>query len=321
MQKKSTDAGLNPLVMVLGPTGAGKSVLALDIAERFGGEIVNCDSLQLYRGFDIGTAKTPLREQRGIPHHFIDVLDEDEIFTAGDYARLARPVIHDISGRDRLPIVAGGTGFYARALLEGLFEGPSRDDEQRRDLSDRERRRTGFLHRALSRLDPTAAARIHPNDHKKLIRALEVCLLARRPMSALLRGGRTPLAGFKALKLILNPPRTELQHKLNERCAHMLEGGLIEEVKHLLSTGISSHSKPFESIGYKEVLGFLSGALSREEALVLMQRDTRRYAKRQLTWFRREAGAHWLSGFGSDPEVRSSAMNMLVKFLQTSRGA
>jgi tRNA dimethylallyltransferase len=306
------------LVLVLGPTGSGKSDLALDIAESFNGEIVNCDSLQLYRGFDIGTAKTPVSERRGIPHHLIDILDPNETFAAGEYSRAARPILRDIAARGHLPVVAGGTGFYVRALLDGLFEGPSRDPDIRARLSSIEARRTGFLHRALRVYDPASAQRIHENDANKLIRALEVCLAARAPMTELFRKGRDPLTGFRYLKFTLNPPREALYYKLNERCRRMLEGGLIEEIQRLFGKGIRPDSKPFESIGYKESLQLVQGSLSSAEALDLMQRNTRRYAKRQLTWFRRESGAVWLDGFGSDDTIRSSAFDMLVKSLQTS---
>lgn len=306
-----------PLIAVLGPTGSGKSALSLDIAERFDGEIVNCDSLQLYRGFDIGTAKTPPAERRGIPHHLFDILEADEICTAGDYARLARDVLREISGRNRIPVIAGGTGFYVRALLEGLFEGPARDPVLRESLAERERRRPGFLHRALSRFDPAAAGRIHPHDTNKLIRALEVYLAAGEPMSKLFARGRDSLTGYLPFKIVLDPPRAELHYKLDQRCLAMLEVGIIREVSWLLVSGVSAESKPMESIGYKETLMFLRGEVALAEAVELMQRDTRRYAKRQLTWFRREKDAHWLSGFGTERTVVSSALNMLVNYTQS----
>lgn len=305
-----------PLVLVLGPTGSGKSDLALDIAEHFGGEIVNCDSLQVYRGFDVGTAKTPPGERRGVPHHLFDIVDPSQVFTAGDYVRLARTVLAEITGRRRLPVVVGGTGFYARALLEGLFEGPARDDELRAGLDRREQRRPGFLYRALRRFDPPSAARIHQHDRNKLIRALEVCLRAGRPLTVLFSEGRERLSGFEPIRLVLNPPREALYYKLDQRCIAMLEGGLIEEIELMICSGISARAKPFESIGYKEALALLEGRLPPPAALELMQRNTRRYAKRQLTWFRRESGARWLSGFGTDSEVRSSAFEMLVNYMQ-----
>ncbi len=305
-----------PLIVVLGPTGSGKSALALDIAEAFQGEIVNCDSLQLYRAFDIGTAKSSLDERRGIAHHLFDILDPSENFTAGDYARVARPVLDQISSRKRIPVVAGGTGFYVRALIDGLFQGPVRDPDLRRRLLEKETRRAGFLHRALARFDAKAAARIHPNDKNKSLRALEVCLTSSSPMSDLFEHGRDRLTGYDVFKVVLNPPRAELHYKLNRRCMTMLEDGLIQEISMLLISGVAPASKPFESIGYKEILSYLRGIISLTEALEFMQRDTRRYAKRQLTWFRSESNAHWVTGFGTDSHVRSSVMNMLVNYLQ-----
>jgi tRNA dimethylallyltransferase len=306
---------VSPLVLVLGPTGAGKSDLALDIAAQFNGEIVNCDSIQLYRGFDIGAAKTPEAERRGIPHHLIDVLDPRAECTAGEYARMARAVIRDIAARERLPVVAGGTGFYVRALLEGLFPGPMRDEALRDDLARREDRRRGFLHRALRRLDPQAAARIHANDRNKLIRALEVCMTARRPMSQMFEAGRQALEGFRTLKLGLNPPREQLYSRLDERCRRMVEAGLLDEVRALLRSGVPPCAKPFQAIGYKEALAAVEGRITVDEALALMQRDTRRYAKRQMTWFRRESDMHWVSGFGTQPEIRSYALNNIAKWM------
>ncbi|HZT39247.1 MAG TPA: tRNA (adenosine(37)-N6)-dimethylallyltransferase MiaA [Bryobacteraceae bacterium] len=306
---------MSPLVLVLGPTGAGKSVLALDIAERFSGEIVNCDSIQLYRGFNTGAAKLPEAERRGIPHHLIDVLDPGEDCTAGAYARMARSVLVDIAARGRLPVIAGGTGFYVRALLEGLFPGPARDDALRRELARREERRRGFLHRALRRFDPAAAARIHANDRNKLIRALEVCITARKPISKMFENGRDALEGFRFLKLGLNPPRQQLYARIEERCRRMLEAGLLDEVRELLRSGVSPSAKPFQAIGYKEALAAVQGRMTAESALALMQRDTRRYAKRQITWFRRERDMRWLAGFGTEPEIRSYAFNIVANWM------
>ena len=311
-----TDPKVDPLAIILGPTGSGKSALALEIAQRLGGEIVNCDSLQLYRGFDIGTAKSSPEERRRVPHHLFDILDPAQTFGAGDYAAVARPVLREITSRGRIPVVVGGTGFYLRALIEGLFAGPARNDELREQLRRREQRRTGFLHRALTRFDPAAAGRIHANDENKLTRALEVCLMARRPISELFAEGRDLLTGYRTIKVVLDPPRAALQYKLNRRCYRMLEEGLIQEISLLLLSGLSPKSKPFESIGYKEVLAYLTGELPLPFALELMQRNTRRYAKRQLTWFRREPDTHWVSGFGTQPDVMNSVLEMLVKFLQ-----
>jgi tRNA dimethylallyltransferase len=291
------DALQPPLVAVGGPTGSGKTALALEIAIAFGGEIVNCDSVQVYRHFDLGTAKLPPAERRGIPHHLLDILDPDEIFTAGEYSRLARAAIEDISSRGRVPVVAGGTGFYLRALLDGLFEGPSRDEALRERLADRETRRPGSLHRLLNRFDRHTAARIHPNDLPKTTRALEVCLLTRRPVSDLYREGRDALRGYRVLKIGLMPDRDALYQSLDARCAAMFEGGLIEEVQRILALGFPASCKPFESHGYKQVIQLLNGELTPKEALFYAQRNTRNYAKRQMTWFRREEGVKWFKGF------------------------
>lgn len=308
---------LHPLIVVAGPTGSGKSDAALRIAETFGGEIVNADSIQLYRGFDAGSAKVPLAERRGIRHHLIDIIDPHEICTAGDYSRQARAVIAEITSREKLPIVAGGTGFYVRALLEGLFAGPERNDELRAQLAVREKRRAGFLHRALRRFDPAAAQRIHPNDHNKLIRALEVCLLEKRPMTQMFVGGRDPLAGYFTLKLGLSPSREDLYRKLDARSEQMLGGGLVDEIRQLLASGVPPDAKPFESIGYKEALAFIRSELTYEQALELMRRDTRRYAKRQMTWFKRDKDITWVSGFGTDETTLCSILDIVKNHLHS----
>lgn len=294
------DVDEQPLVAVAGPTGSGKSELALQIAEKFNGEVINCDSLQVYRHFDIGTAKLPISERRGIPHHLIDIVDPNELFTAGEFARVGRQVVADITARGKLPIVAGGTGFYLRALIDGLFTGPSRDDDLRTRLAEREKRRSGSLHRLLTRFDRASSQKIHANDVPKVMRALEVCLLTRRPVSELFREGRDALRGYRVLKLGLFPERDVLYRGLDARCAAMFEGGLVEEVRHILSLGFAAECKPFESHGYKQALQLIRGELSPRDAVFYAQRNTRQYAKRQITWFRREQGLLWLRGFGQD---------------------
>jgi tRNA dimethylallyltransferase len=311
----SPDANRRPLVAVAGPTGSGKSDLALAIAARFHGEIVNCDSLQVYRHFDIGTAKLAPQSRQGIPHHLLDILDPDALFTAGEYARAAREALAGISARGCLPVVAGGTGFYLRALLDGLFEGPQRDQGLRDRLASRELRRPGSLHRLLTRFDSQAALRIHPNDTPKVTRALEVCLLTRRPVTELFRAGRTALEGYRTLKLGLFPDRDALHERLDSRCAAMFEGGLVEEVQAILAKGYPASVKPFESHGYKQTLQMLRGELSPRDAVFYAQRSTRQYAKRQITWFRREPGLVWLKGFGDDAAIRDSALELVSAFL------
>jgi len=310
-----SDAPRRPLVAVVGPTGSGKSALALALAERFDGEIVNCDSLQVYRRFDIGAAKLPEAERRGIPHHLIDIRDPDSVFTAGEYARLARQAIAGITQRGRLPIVTGGTGFYLRALIDGLFQGPSRHQPLRDRLAAREARRRGSLHRLLTRFDPQSAARIHPHDLPKATRALEVCLLARRPASELFRQGRDALRGYAPLKLGLLPDREALHQRLDARCRAMFEGGLVEEARHILALGYPPSIKPFESLGYRQALQLIHGELNLRDAIFYAQRTTRQYAKRQITWFRREPGLEWLRGFGEDPHIRDAALVRVGAFL------
>jgi tRNA dimethylallyltransferase len=297
-----------PLIAVLGPTGSGKSDLALDLAQQFDGEIINCDSLQVYRHFDIGTAKMPVGERRGIHHHLIDIVNPDELFTAGEFARRARETLAGVSDRGKLPILAGGTGFYVRALLDGLFPGPSRDEDLRARLAQREKRRTGSLHRILRRLDRTAAGKIHPNDVPKVTRALEVCLLTRQKVTALFETGRDALEGYRVLKLGLDPNRDALYERLDLRCLKMFEAGLVDEVKHILSLGYPAECKPFESHGYKQAMQMVKGELNERDAIFYAQRNTRNYAKRQMTWFRRERDMVWLRGFGVDEPVRCAAL-------------
>ena len=308
---------MNPLLVVIGPTGSGKSDLAIRLAIEVGGEIVNCDSLQLYKGLDIGTAKVPEAERRGIPHHLIDLIEPTQIFTAGEYAGAARAVLREIAGRNRIPVVVGGTGFYLRALLEGLFPGPPRDAAVRARLESRERARPGSLHRILSRLDPESAARIHANDKNKLIRALEVRVLTGQPISTMFGLGRDPLTGFRPIKLGLDPARNLLCERLDARTANIFARGLVEEVRALLAAGVPADAKAFESLGYKQAVQVLAGRLTREEALASTQIETRQYAKRQSTWFRKEERVHWLKGFGDDAEVQDQALQLIRKELKT----
>ena len=309
---------MKPVVAVAGPTGAGKSELALRVAEEFGGEVISCDSLQIYRYFDIGTAKLPAAEMRGIPHHLIDILNPDEIFTAGEFVRRARAILLRISDSGKLPVVAGGTGFYLRALFEGLFQGPSRDPALRERLSARERRRPGSLHRLLRRFDRAAATRIHPHDQPKVTRALEICLLARRPVTELYGRGRDALVDYRVLKLGLAPDRELLYQRLDERCRRMFEGGLPEEVRAILDRGFRADAKPFEAHGYRQVVQMLRGELDRKQALFYAQRNTRNYAKRQMTWFRKESGIEWIKGFGDETPIQEAIFDRVRRFLINS---
>jgi tRNA dimethylallyltransferase len=296
-------------VLLLGPTGSGKTVLSLELGERFSGEIVSCDSVAVYRGMDLGTAKPTKEERARLPHHLIDVADPNQPFTAGEYSRQARVALREIASRGHLPIVTGGTGLYLRALTEGLFAGPERQQDLRARLeSSRAKHGEGWLHRLLARLDPASAARIHANDAAKLIRAIEVCLAARKPLSQVM--ARDPLTGFRLLRIGLNPPRQELYTRLNLRAAEMFAAGLVEETRGLLDR--FGPVKALDSLGYRQALAVLAGTLSAEAATEAAQQGHRNYAKRQLTWFRREPEVHWITGFGDEPEVLREA-NELVQ--------
>jgi tRNA dimethylallyltransferase len=308
-----------PLLAIVGPTGSGKSSLALRAAGTFRGEIVNCDSLQLYRGFNIGTAKLPETERQAIPHHLFDVLEPGQSYSAGEYARRARQVIEEISGRGNLPVVAGGTGFYLRALLEGLPRLPERDTALRARLAAREEKRPGALHRLLRRLDPTAAARIHVRDVQKLTRALEVRLLTREALPP--AASAEPFKGYRAVTIGLCPDRVRLNESLDERVREMFRSGLVEEVKQLLAQGCSGSEKPFESIGYKQALQHLRGSLTVEQAIASTQLETRQYAKRQLTWFRRDSAVKWLSGFGNDPLIIQQCLDHVATLISCGDGS
>ena len=296
------------LVAIIGPTASGKSCLAIILARQFAGEVINCDSVQMYRQFDLGSGKLSQAEQEGIPHHLIDVLDWQERYAAGEYARRARETISSVEARGKLPIIVGGTGFYLRALLDGLFPGPTRNPELRQRLQSRATQKGRLhLHRLLGRFDPAAAANIHPHDSPKIIRAIEVRLETRRPMSELFRQGRQALEGYQVLKLGLNPPREALYEAINQRTKGMFEKGLVEEVRNILAAGVPPSAPPFQSHGYREALGYLEGEISLEETIELAQTKTRQYAKRQMTWFRKESGVQWFQGFGTDPAIQREA--------------
>ena len=305
-----------PLVAIVGPTAAGKSSLAIALASRWNGEIINCDSVQLYRGFDIGTGKVSPRERRGIPHHLLDIADPEELFTAGDYRQQAIRVINDLRDRGRLPIIVGGTGLYLRALLLGLFEGPQRSEVLRDRLKQIATRRTReFLHRMLKRLDAKAAARIHSRDTPKIIRALEVCILSQRPLTAMHEGVRVGLQGFRVLKIGLSPNRQQLAQRIHQRVERMFQAGLLDEVRGMLSRQDADRIKPLGAIGYREARAVLGGELSVEAAIRKTATATRRYAKRQMTWFRREVGTEWFAGFGDDPKVQEEVSAWLARRL------
>lgn len=300
------------LIVILGPTACGKSALGVRLAEELAGEVVVCDSTQVYRHFDIGTAKVPLDEQHGIPHHLVNIIEPQEIFTAGEYRRRALIVLEDICRRGKVPLLTAGTGLYLRALLEGLADAPTRSEELRDRLRhSAELRGSAHLHRILARLDPATAARIAPRDTQKIIRAIEMRMLTGKSVGEIHSSGRSGRANFQVAKIGLLPPRAALYARIHSRVEAMLTAGWIEETRKLIASGIPVDAKPFKFIGYPQLRAHLEGDLSREEATNQIQQATRRFAKRQLTWFRKEPGVHWIPGFGDDRETLAAALQFL----------
>jgi tRNA dimethylallyltransferase len=301
-----------PLIAIVGPTASGKSALGVWLALQLGGDVVACDSTQLYRGFDIGTAKPTLEERRGVPHHLIDVLDPGEAATAGSYRERAEAVLEGLRVRKRLPIFTVGTGLYLRALLEGLANVPLRSEELRERLrASASAHPPGHLHRILKRMDRASADKIAPADEQKLIRAIEVCLLAKKPLSELHREAKNPLRGWRAIQIGLAPDREALYERIHARTDAMLAAGWMDEVRGLMSSGMPADAKPFDFIGYRELRAVSQGALQLDEARAAIQQATRRYAKRQLTWFRRDPRIHWIAGFGHEPAIQRQALSYL----------
>ena len=300
------------LVVLLGPTASGKTALSLEIAKRFHGEIVSCDSVAVYRGFEIGTAKPTAAERACVPHHCIDIISPDREYSAGDYQRDGRAAIADISARGLLPIVTGGTGLYLRALLEGLFEGPQRSEPLRARLRrSAARHGAGWLSRVLDRLDPAAAARIHANDTPKLIRAIEVSLEARRPITEAWTASAKPLTGYRILRIGLAPERAALYARIDARAAAMFERGLVQETARLMAQ-YGGERRIFDSLGYRQARQLLTGELNEMQAIEAAQRGHRNYAKRQFTWYRREPEVRWLAGFGDDPAIQQAATELVL---------
>jgi tRNA dimethylallyltransferase len=297
-----------PLLVIAGPTASGKTGLALTLAEALNGEIVSCDSVAVYRLMDIGAAKPSPAERARVPHHCLDLYWPNEPCTAGDYARHARAAIADIRSRNRLPIVAGGTGLYLRALLEGLAPAPPRDETLRTRLRVRAIR-PNYLHRLLQRLDARAATLIHANDTPKLIRSIEVTLAARQPQTTQWAAGRDPLRGYRILQIGLNPARDALYTRINQRAAAMFDRGLLAETE-MLRTRFGDDCRPLTSLGYAQAMSVLRHELTLPTAIAAAQQGHRNYAKRQLTWFRRDPTLHWLPGFGNDPQIQTTALQL-----------
>ena len=306
----------NPGIVILGPTASGKTQLALSLALQFHGEIVSCDALQVYKHMDIGTDKIPPGERKGVPHHMLDVQEPDHDFTAGDYQRLARDAIRKTQNRHHLPIVVGGSGFYLRALIEGLFEGPARSEELRTRMRKIiARKGSGILHRALKRVDPQSAARIAAMDSERIIRAFEVYLASGKTMDWWQQQPRDAFHGYRWLKIGLSLPREQLYGRINQRVEDMYKGGLLEEVKGLLEN-YPKALQAFKAIGYREAAEHLQGRISLQQAIEETQKHSRHYAKRQLTWFRADADIVWLEGQSDSNELQKKAAELIQEFIQ-----
>jgi len=300
------------VVAVLGPTATGKSALALAIAERFGGEIVNCDSTAVYRGFDIGTDKLPEEQRRGIPHHLIDILDPTDEYTAAQFARDASAAIREIHARQRLPIVAGGTGFYYRALTRGLFPGPGRDAELRGRLEAiAGRRGPERLHRLLARVDAESARRIQPRDTKRMVRALEVYFLTGRPLTDHFAETQPPMPDVEFIALAVKLPAAAISGRVTRRVDEQFDRGLLDEIRGLLARGVPESARPFGGLVYRQELEHLHGVRDEAATRALISQENRRYARRQLIWFRKEPNLTWFDGPGESKATIDAVLNFL----------
>lgn len=293
------------VIAIVGPTASGKSTLGIEYAQHYNGEIINCDSVQVYQGIQIATAKVPLSERRGVPHHLIDFVSPLINYTAGDWAREAATTIEQIERLGHVPVLVGGTGLYLRALRRPFFASPPTDENLRRRLTViRDRHGAEHLHRLLRRLDPEMAKTLYPRDWPRVHRALEVCLQTGRPMSAQKDERPQPHDSVRRLRVIaMNPPRAKLYELINQRTEAHFAAGLVDEVRDLLAQGVPCNSNALGAHGYRRVVEYLEGRRDLASAIEQTKLDVRHYAKRQLTWFRREPGVEWLEGFGDDPEI------------------
>ncbi len=300
------------LVAILGPTATGKSALALTLAGELDGEIVNCDSTAVFRGFDIGTDKVPAADRRGIPHHLIDIVDPTDEYTAAQYARDAARAVREIHSRGRLPLVVGGTGFYYRALTRGLFPGPGRDAGLRERLGTiAARRGVVFLHRMLGRVDPASARRIQPRDLKRIVRALEVFFLTGRPLTAHFAETASPIPDVEVMAIALRLPAAEISARVTRRVDEQFERGLLTEIRGLLNAGVPETARPFGGLVYRQALEHLHGVRDEEATRALIAQENRRYARRQLIWFRKEPNLRWFDGPGDSPATISAVRQLL----------
>jgi tRNA dimethylallyltransferase len=308
---------MKPLVVaVLGPTATGKSALALAIAERHNGEIVNCDSTAVYRGFDIGTDKIAPADRRGIPHHLIDIVEPTDDYTAAQFARDAASVIREVHARGRLPILAGGTGFYFRALTRGLFPGPAKDAALRARLeSIAERRDVTLLHRMLRKVDPESALRIQPRDLKRLVRALEVYFLTGRPLTAHFADTASPIPDVEVLPIGLRLPASQISERVARRVDAQFERGLLDEIRALLARGIPENARPFGGLVYRQALEHLHGVRDERSTRALIAQENRRYARRQLIWFRKEPNLAWFDGPGESAATIADVLRLIDTYV------
>lgn len=306
------------LVAVIGATATGKSQLGLALADALDGEVVSCDSTAVYRGLDIGTDKLPPAERRGVPHHLVDVADPREVYSAARYAADAADAIRGITARGRVPILVGGTGFYYRALVRGLFPGPARDEPLRARLHRvADRRGVDALFRWLARVDPPSARRIQPRDRKRLVRALEVYLLTGRPLTAHFQATAAPIAGLGVLAFGLRTPRAEAAARIARRVDEQFARGVVEEVRGLLATGVPADTHAFSGLVYRQVIELLQGVRSEAETRALIVRENLRYTRRQVTWFRKEPGVQWMDGT-SPADLFASAIAAARPFIDAA---
>ena len=310
-----------PIIAIVGPTASGKSELGIEMALRFGGEIINCDSVQVYREIEIATAKIPMHERRGVPHHLIDFVPPDVNFTAGDWAREAEQKIEEIEARGHVAFLVGGTGFYLRALREPFFPSPKTDEQLRRRLTEiREQRGAEHLHRMLRRLDNQSAIKLTERDWPRVQRALEVRLQTGKRMSEQSSArAKPPTCAARIHVLALFPPRAELYERINHRAESHFAAGLVDEARRLLDEGVPANSNALGAHGYRRVVEFLSGEHTLVSAIEQTKLDVRHYAKRQLTWFRREKGVEWFEGFGDQPAVQERITKRIDEMMNAER--